>query len=783
MKLAFRDIPIQRKLMTIILLISGAVLLLTCSAFFAYELVTFRHTTVRQLSTLAKVIASNSTASLAFQNPDDAQEILAAVKAERHILAAGLYDNAGNLFAKYPEKLPADVFPAAPEPDGYRFSRSYLTGFQPVVQGPDQRLGTLYLKSDLGEMYERFRLYGIIVVAVITVSFVLAWMLSKMLQQQISEPILALAGTAKAISTRGDYSVRATKLGKDELGLLTDAFNQMLTQIAKQDKALREGTENVRAVLNSAISAVIVMDAESKITDWNARAEKMFGLTHLKALGREMAEMIIAPHYRETVRCEMERFVATGEGSALNRLIEMSALRQDSSDFPVELSISPIKTDEVVKFCCFITDITERKRSAAALQAKQEAESANKAKSEFLSRMSHELRTPLNAILGFGQLLERHNPTEIQRLRVNHITTAGHHLLKLINEVLDISRIESGNLQLSLEPVSIADVLRETLDLMRPLATQRLIELSAASCSDTSSFVLADRQRLIQVILNLVANALKYTPEGGVVTVSCSSGTSDTLRLAIRDTGPGIAPEKLTRLFTPFDRLGAEQSSVEGTGLGLALSQRLIEAMSGSVGVESTVGAGSTFWLELPCVAPRLVPAPAQEQHMARPHSTGSSGRRTVLYIEDNLSNLTLVQEIVAEQPDIELLTAMQAQLGLDMARKHRPDLILLDLHLPDLAGPEVLAELRRYETTRDIPVVVISADATERQIDRLMTAGAHAYLTKPLDVAEFLRVMEEALFENGTKAKTEHPSRVTENLTNKSLSITKSPDGRVILT
>ena len=783
MKFAFRDIPIQRKLMTIILLISGAVLLLTCSAFSAYELLTFRQTTVRQLSTLAEVIASNSTAALAFQNQNDAQEILGAVKAQRHILAAGLYDDAGNLFAKYPEKLPADAFPAAPERDGYRFGRSYLAGFQPVVQGRDQRLGTLYLKSDLGEMYDRFRLYGIIVAAVITVSFILACMLSKMLQQQIAEPILALATTAKAISTRRDYSVRATKLGKDELGLLTDAFNQMLTQIDEQDEALRESAERVRAVLNSAISAVIVMDAAGKITDCNARAEKMFGLTHLKALGREMAEMIIPPRHRETVRCEMERFVATGEGSALNRLIEMSALRQDGSEFPVELSISPIKTGEVVTFCCFITDITERKKGEAALQAKQEAESANKAKSEFLSRMSHELRTPLNAILGFGQLLERHNPTKIQRSRVNHITTAGQHLLKLINEVLDISRIESGNLQLSLEPVSIADVLKEALDLMRPLATQRLIELSAASCPDTSSFVLADRQRLTQVLLNLVANALKYTPEGGKVTVSCSSGTNDTLRVAIRDTGPGIAPEKLTRLFTPFDRLGAEQSSVEGTGLGLALSQRLIEAMSGSVGVESTVGEGSTFWLELPCVAPPLVPAPAQEQHMARPHSTGSSGRRTVLYIEDNLSNLTLVQEIVAERPDIELLTAMQAQLGLDMARKHLPDLILLDLHLPDLAGPEVLAELRRHETTRDIPVVVISADATERQIDRLMTAGAHAYLTKPLDVTEFLRVMEEAVFENGTKAKTEHPSRVTENLTNKSLSITKSQDGRVILT
>jgi PAS domain S-box-containing protein len=756
MKFALHDIPIQRKLMTIILLISGAVLLLTCSAFFAYELLTFRQTTVRQLSTLGEVIATNSTAALAFQNQTDAEEILAAVKAERHIVAACLYDDAGDLFAKYPEELPADAFPAAPESDGYRFGRSYLAGFQPVVQDRGHRLGTLYLKSDLGAMYERLRLYGLIIVAVIILSLILACVLSKMLQQQISEPILALAETAKAISTRGDYSVRATKRGKDELGLLTDAFNQMLTQIHDQDEALRESAERVRAVLNSAVSAVIVMDAGGKITDWNARAEKKFGLTHLKALGREMAELIIPPRHRETVRCQMEDFVATGEGSTLNRLIEMSALRQDGSEFPVELSISPIKTGEVVTFCAFITNITERKKGEAALKAKQEAESANKAKSEFLSRMSHELRTPLNAILGFGQLLERHNPTEIQRTRVDHITTAGRHLLKLINEVLDISRIESGTLQLSLEPVSIADVLKEALDLMRPLATERLIELSASSCVDATSFVLADRQRLIQVLLNLIGNAVKYTPQGGKATVSCSSCPNDMLRVAVRDTGPGIAAENLKRLFTPFDRLGAEQSSVEGTGLGLALSQRLIEAMSGSVGVESTVGEGSTFWVELPCVAPPLPCASSPGPHTAEPQTTSSCGKRTLLYIEDNLSNLTLVREVFAEQPDIELVAAMQGQFGLDLARKHLPDLILLDVHLPDLPGSEVLTELRRDETTREIPVVVISADATAHQIELLMAAGAHAYLTKPLDITELSQVVEEAIFKNGTKGKTE---------------------------
>ncbi|MDP9254316.1 MAG: ATP-binding protein, partial [Verrucomicrobiota bacterium] len=411
-------------------------------------------------------------------------------------------------------------------------------------------------------------------------------------------------------------------------------------------------------------------------------------------------------------------------------------------------------------------DITERKKGEAAVQAKQEAESANKAKSEFLSRMSHELRTPLNAILGFGQLLERQNPTDIQRTRVKHITNAGRHLLRLINEVLDISRIESGNLQLSLEPVSIAGVLQNALDLMRPLAAERAIHLSAALQLDTDCFVLADHQRLTQVVLNLLTNALKYTPMHGKVTISYSSSGNDMLRIAVRDSGAGIPAEKLARLFTPFDRLGAEQSAVEGTGLGLALCQGLMHAMGGSIGVNSTVGQGSTFWFELTRAQSPLkgTPPRASEASAAEPKRISCAQPRTILYIEDNLSNLTLVEEILSEQ-EIQLVAAMQGQLGLDLARKHLPDLILLDVHLPDLPGSEVLAQLRRDETTRDIPVVVISADATARQIDLLMAAGAHAYLTKPLDVTEFSRVVEEAIFKNGTKAKTEDTSRVKEIL------------------
>ena len=298
-------------------------------------------------------------------------------------------------------------------------------------------------------------------------------------------------------------------------------------------------------------------------------------------------------------------------------------------------------------------------------------------------------------------------------------------------------------MQLSLEPVCAANALTEALDLMRPLAAERSIQLSTLASFDNSLFVLADRQRFKQVLLNLLTNAVKYTPVSGTVSVAHNANGDESVRILVHDTGPGIPNEKLERLFRPFDRLGAEQSNVEGTGLGLALSQRLMQAMGGSIGVETTVGEGSTFWLELPRSKSPLQNRSLQKIKAGDRGAHAKAANRKILYVEDNVSNLTLVEQILEERPEIELLTAMQGKLGLDLARQHSPDLILLDVHLPDLDGREVLSELKSSETTRNIPVVVISADATTHQINRLMTAGSDTYLTKPLDVVEFFRVLD----------------------------------------
>jgi signal transduction histidine kinase/CheY-like chemotaxis protein len=372
------------------------------------------------------------------------------------------------------------------------------------------------------------------------------------------------------------------------------------------------------------------------------------------------------------------------------------------------------------------------------LQAREAAETANRSKSEFLSRMSHELRTPLNAVLGFAQLLETEDLSASDHDSVKQILRGGRHLLDLINEVLDITRIESGTFQLSAEPVLASEVLADVVELTRPLAAQSNIHLiTGAAAGGCDKHVLADRQRLKQVLLNLVSNAIKYNRPGGSVALSCQGAGPSSLRIKVHDTGPGIRPEHLGLLFTPFERLGAEQTSVEGTGIGLALSRRLAEAMGGTLDVETTLGQGTTFWVELPVVEGPVERYARLNGDEGVPRPTAARPTKKILYIEDNISNLRLVERILARDDDIELVSAMQGRLGPELAREHQPALILLDLHLPDISGHEVLRQLRDDPLTSGIPVVVVSADATAGQIRRLLAEGAFAYLTKPLDVGE----------------------------------------------
>ncbi|MDR7519135.1 MAG: ATP-binding protein [Armatimonadota bacterium] len=392
-----------------------------------------------------------------------------------------------------------------------------------------------------------------------------------------------------------------------------------------------------------------------------------------------------------------------------------------------------------------VHDITDRKRAEEDRLAREAAEAADRAKSEFLARISHELRTPLNSILGFAQLLQMSDLPPDHREDVEHIIAAGRHLLDLIGEVLDIARIEDGRAPLSLAPVRVREVLEEVSALVRPLAVQRHIALQAVLPAGCGYAVLADRRHLKQVLLNLLSNAVKYNREGGLVLVSCEETPGGRLRVRVQDTGPGLAPDKVARLFTPFERLGAERTGVQGTGLGLALSRRLAEAMGGKLDVHSQVGVGSTFWVELP-----LVTGQSGETATATPTAELEVFKRTrfVLYIEDELSHVKLVQRLLASRPEVRLLPAADGGVGLELARQHRPHLILLDLSLGEMPGEDVLLRLRQDPATAAIPVVVVSAHAGRERINWVLNAGARAVLTKPLDVRQVLDLVDEILLQ-----------------------------------
>jgi len=526
----------------------------------------------------------------------------------------------------------------------------------------------------------------------------------------------------------------------------------------RAEEALRGSEERIRSIIDTASDALIGMDADGLITDWSPQAEATFGWSRDEAIGRSVAETIVPERFRDAHMRGLRQFLVTGEGPVLGKRVELVALHHEGHEFPVELAVNALRSGEAPSFHAFVHDITERKRTEQALgdareqaeRAREEAERANRAKSEFLSRMSHELRTPLNAVLGFGQLLEMDDLDPEQMESVHQILKGGRHLLELINEVLDIARIETGRLALSPEPVQLYETLSGAVELVQPLARERGIRIETDELEEEGDrYVLADRQRLRQVLLNLLSNAVKYNRQDGRVTVHTKEVGGDGVRISVIDEGTGIPLEKMDRLFTPFDRLGVEATGVEGTGLGLALSKLLVEAMGGRMDVQSAYGEGSTFSVQLPLSESPEVRYLRLGAEVSHPPSI-PEGAHTILQIEDNPANLKLVERVLEGFPGVRVISAPQGRLGLELARQHDLDVILLDLNLPDISGFEILRILRADPATRDIPVIVISADATKEQVRRLLDAGARAYVTKPLEVAQFAKVVGEALEERG---------------------------------
>ncbi|UQB41735.1 response regulator [Thiomicrospira microaerophila] len=448
----------------------------------------------------------------------------------------------------------------------------------------------------------------------------------------------------------------------------------------------------------------------------------------------------------------MERVTKNNEFNLRAKPSDIAELHRLATGFNTMLEELAVRDQRLSEHREHLEDMVEQ-RTAQMTQAKEEAERANKTKSEFLSSMSHELRTPMNAILGFAQLLEYDDElTADQRENIGEILKAGRHLLILINEVLDLAKVESGKVDLSMEPVELKPLIHDCISLVQPQAERHGIQL--ASHCEPQQFVCADLTRLKQSLINLVSNAIKYNRENGRVDVWVEPQEHGGYRIAVQDTGQGIAPEKIKQLFEPFNRLGAEGGAIEGTGIGLTITRRIIELMHGQVGVTSQVGVGSCFWIDLPLAEPD-VQHPDLQQASFKLNPPGLVGRfterKTLLYIEDNPANLRLVERIIASVDGLELLTAQEPELGINLAISTEPALILLDINLPGMSGYQVLDYLKKQPGLKSVPIIALTANAMPKDIEKGLKAGFDDYLTKPIQVPIFLERLEHWLL-NGTK-------------------------------
>ncbi|MGA2030207.1 MAG: ATP-binding protein [Verrucomicrobiota bacterium] len=738
---------IKRKVTIVIMRASVAVLLVTVAAFMIYDLVTFRQTMVQNLITQARTVADNSTAALAFRNQNDAANVLASLQTNPHIIAAAIYDAQGALFVKYPASIPDANLPASPQGPGHQFGKSRLTLFQPVVQS-GKPLGTLYLQSNLNALTQRFKLYGAISLLITAGSLLVAFLLSATLQKRITNPIVTLAEIARKISEQHNYSLRAVKLSDDELGLLTDSFNEMLERIQTSDAALRESerrererAEELAVMIESVpVPVIIVHDADGRHMTGNRAADNLVRIPSGGEISKSAPDDLKPKHFKS---------FKDGRELQPDELPAQRAARGEPvKDFEFDLVFDDGTVLNLLGYGTplldeqgrprgavhTLVDITERKRVEAILrEAKEAAETANRSKDDFLAALSHELRTPLNPVL----LLASEAAEDVQlpaEVRAQFATIRNNVELeaRLIDDLLDLTRITRGKLSLDQQKLDAHEVLGEAIRIVRADAAAKKIAW-ALDFRAKEHVVSGDSVRLQQIFWNVLKNAVKFTPEAGKITVQ-TFVKNDTIFIEITDTGIGINPEELKRVFNAFAQGDHAESGLHrfgGLGLGLAISQRLAELHSGIIQASSKGrDKGATFTIKLPLCAEADRKNETKDTTPSKDSKMTARGNR-ILLVEDHEPTRTALTHLLTRR-NFEVLTAASVAEGREMACKNKIDLLISDIGLPDGSGYALMSELRKlYELNG----IALTGYGMEEDIERSQKAGFVAHLTKPVRI------------------------------------------------
>jgi PAS domain S-box-containing protein len=746
----FRPRTFGAKLIVLVTLTSGAVAAIICVVLVSMNYARMKGMAIENVQSLANTIGVHSAAALVFDDPEVGHETLTALRAVPQVASATIYDAEDEPFATfYRGTGPSPNFPLSES--GSQVINGWLVHAVPIVQD-DRRVGTLQLVYDMAELAERLRQNVLVSLAAALLAVCVALLIASRLQRIVTRPVGELVATARLVSERRDFSIRARKVSHDELGTFPDEFNVMLETLQHHEVRLQAAHQRFRTAVEAAPNAMIMVDAEGCILLVNRQTEQMFGYDREALVGQSIEVLVPERHRGAHPRYRMI-FYQSPSTRPMGAQRELFARRRDGTEFPVEIGLSPIRTDEGMRVLSSIVDITERKHAELERtnllererEAREEAERANRIKDEFLATLSHELRTPMTAILGWAQILRAGGKDADETERgLEVIERNARTQSQIIEDLLDMSRIISGKVRLDVQQVDLQEVIEAAVSTVRPAADARGIRLQTVLDSRIGP-VRGDANRLQQVMWNLISNAIKFTPRGGRVQVALERINSH-VEISVSDTGQGISPEFLPFVFERFRQADASSTRRHGgLGLGLAIVKQLIELHGGSVHAKSPgESQGSTFIVILPLSVVQT-PRTDEEVHPRVPRGTAASDELSlrgvkVLVVDDEPDARDLVARLL-ESRGAQVLRAASAAEAMDVLVQFAPDVIVSDIGMPAMDGYEFMRQLRSRSSAEgsSIPAIALTAFARSEDRTRSLLAGYQLHVAKPVEPAELV--------------------------------------------